>query len=307
MIHLSIAETDVPALLIILLGLVIGALSGFFGVGGGFLLTPLLNALFGIPYTVAVGSSLSQMIGLSSAAALRHARLGNVDYRLGGLMLLGAGAGTEFGTVVLSGLKGLGSVSTANGAVPVIVLAMGAIYAVLLAVIGTSVGAEAIRAARRSEDASAEPSNKLISRLRAIRLRPVIALPASGIESFSVWVLIAVGFVTGFASGLLGVGGGVLLVPALIYAMGCPTLVAIGTGAFQTVFTAAFGTYAHSLRGNVDLLLVLLMLIGSTVGAHIGAGLTSYVDASRVRGGFAVLCFVGLGVVVARLVQTLLA
>jgi len=119
----------------------------------------------------------------------------------------------------------------------------------------------------------------------------------------SAWIVIGVGVLIGFLSGMLGVGGGFILMPLLIYAIGCPTVIAIGTGMFQTIFTAAYGSYTHAMRGHVDLPLVLLMLLGSSVGAHIGAGLTRRFDAARVRGGFAILTGVGVIIVLAKLVS----
>jgi len=305
LIHLPTAGVDIPWLLVVLMSLLIGAIAGFFGVGGGFLSTPLLNALFGVPYGVAVGSSLSQMIGLSVAATLRHSRLGNIDYRLGGGVLIGSAIGAEAGALTLEALKGLGSVRIGAANVPVITLAMSLAYVVLLTLVGMSILREAVRTARERDGDDHEAHNSLIVRLQGIRLAPMLPLPASGIPRVSLWVLMAVGVFVGYLSGLLGVGGGFVLMPVLIYAIGCPTVMAIGTGMFQTLFTAAFSTYTHSLRGNVDLLLVLLMLVGSTVGAHIGAGLTRLFDASRVRGGFAILCFVGVLVVAVKLVSTL--
>lgn len=302
MVHLPVADVEVSGILVVLLGLVIGMLAGFFGVGGGFLLTPMLNALLGIPYSVAVGSSLSQMIGLSSSATIRHGCAGNIDYRLGLIMLGAAAAGAEGGAQALEGLKGLGSVSVLGAEIPAITLVMSLIYAILLTGIGWSVGREAMRSARQGTGAEGEPSTRIMAALRRIRLRPLVSLPTSGIEAISLWILLSVGLVTGFLSGLLGVGGGFILMPVLVYVIGCPTIVAIGTDLFQIIFTAGYGAFTHSMKGNVDLLLVGLMLVGCTIGAHIGASLTGRFDATRVRGGFAALAFVGVVVVIGKLV-----
>ena len=301
MIPLPVAGVEVPAGAVVLLGLFVGALAGFFGVGGGFLLTPMLNALLGIPYGVAVGSSLSQMVGLSASAGMRHARLRNIDYRLGLLLLLGAGLGAEAGAQVLEALKGAGDMVVFGRRFEAIGIVMSLTYAVLLTAIGWSVGREALRCAHRPSDAPPEPSTPLMRALRRVRLRPLVALPASGIDAISVWVLVVVGLVTGFFSGLLGVGGGFILLPVLIYVIGCRTIVAIGTDLFQIIFVAAYGALTHALKGNVDLALVGLMLLGSAVGGHVGAGLTRRFDATRLRGGFALLAFVGVFVVLWRL------
>ncbi len=305
MVHLPIAGVEISWFLVMGLGLVIGALAGFFGVGGGFLLTPMLNALLGVPYSVAVGSTLSQMIGLSSSATMRHARLRHIDYRLGCLILIGSVPGAELGAQVIELLKSTGTVAVCGASLPLITFVMSVLYAVVLTSIGTSIAREAAASARREETDGAEPQTSAMHLLRGIKLRPMVALPASGIEGISLWILIAVGLLVGFLSGLMGVGGGFILMPTLIYAIGCPTLVAIGTGVFQTVFTAVYGAYTHSMKGNVDLLLGLLLLVGSAVGAYIGAGLTQRFDSSRVRGAFAVLTFISVVIVLGKLLITI--
>jgi len=189
---------------------------------------------------------------------------------------------------------------------PTVTLVMSLIYAVLLTWIGWSVGREALAAARRVHDGDSEPQRPIAQMLCRVRLRPMVALPVSGIESISLWILVVVGLVVGFLSGLLGVGGGFILMPVLIYAIGCPTLVAVGTDLFQIVFTAGYGTLTHASKGNVDLSLVILMLLGSTVGAQIGASLTTRFDASRVRGGFATLAFIGVAIVLGKLIKLVL-
>lgn len=303
MVDLPLAGVQVSGPLMVLLGLVIGAISGFFGVGGGFLLTPMLNALFGVPYTVAVGSSLSQMIGLSATASIRHARLGNIDYRLGFLALIGSAVGAELGAEAVEALNHLGTIDLLGSRLPLITLVMSLAYVLLLGTVGLSVGLEVLRCRRSGDCSPHEPRTPIMRLLHSIKLQPLVSLPVSGIGSISVWVIIGVGVVVGFLSGMLGVGGGFILMPMLIYAIGCQTVIAIGTGMFQTIFTAAYGTYAHAMRGHVDLPLVLLMLLGSSVGAHIGAGLTRRFDAARVRGGFAILTGVGVIIVLAKLMS----
>ena len=307
MVHLPVAGVETSGVLVMLLGLGIGTLAGFFGVGGGFLLTPMLHALFHIPYTVAVGSSLSQMVGLSAAGSIRHAAAGNVDYRLGAVILIGSMTGAEAGAQVMEVLKGASALSILGAQMPAITVVMSLIYAILLTSVGWLVGREAVRAARQPKAATLEPSTGLAAALRHVRLGPMISLPTSGIPSVSLWVVVGAGLITGFLSGLLGVGGGFLLMPVLIYAIGCPTIVAIGTDLFQIVFTAGYGTLTHAVKGNVDLVLVLLMLMGSAIGANIGATLTRHFDASRVRGGFAALAFVGVVLVIGKLVMAIAA
>lgn len=306
MTHLPIADVSVPLALIPLLGVAIGAIAGFFGVGGGFLLTPLLNALFGVPYSVAVGSGLSQMAGLSAAASVRHGYLGGIDLRLGLICVVGASAGAEVGAQALEALGRCGEVSLLGASLPVETLVMSVAYVVTLGFMGTRIRAEARRTSA-SRDADGEPHTQLAQRLRSLRLPPMVALPASGIASVSVWGIAAVTFVSGVASGFLGVGGGFLLMPAMIYVLGVPTIVAVGTSLFQMIFVSAYGALSHSLKGNVDPVLALLLLLGSTVGTQIGASLTRRFDPVKVRAAFAYMVFSGVLLVVAKLVQLVLA
>jgi hypothetical protein len=304
LVHLPIAHVDIPTYVIPLIGLLIGAIGGFFGVGGGFLLTPLLHALFGISYPVAVGSGLSQMAGLSASASVRHSYLGGIDYRLGLLCLVGAALGAELGAQALDGLDACGTVRIGAAPVPVEALVMGAAYTIVLTWIAARVLQES-RATRDARDGADEPHTAIADRLRALRLRPCIALPASGIASISVWGIVAVSFVSGLVSGFLGVGGGFIMMPAMIYAIGVPTVVAVGTSLFQMVFVSTYGAFSHALKGNVDPVLALLLLLGSVVGTQVGAGLTRRFDPARVRAAFAYFIFLGVALVVGKLVQTL--
>jgi len=304
--HLPIADVDVPLALIPLLGVAIGAIAGFFGVGGGFLLTPLLNALFGVPYSVAVGSGLSQMAGLSAAASVRHGYLGGIDLRLGLICVVGASAGAEVGAQALEALGRRGDVSLLGATLPVEALVMSAAYAVTLGFMGTRIWGEA-RKTSASRDTDSEPHTQLAQRLRSLRLPPMVALPASGIEFVSVWGIAAVTFISGVASGFLGVGGGFILMPAMIYVIGVPTVVAVGTSLFQMIFVSAYGAFSHSMKGNVDPVLSLLLLVGSVVGTQVGASLTRRFDPVKVRSAFAYMVFAGVLLVLGKLAQRVLS
>ena len=286
------------------LGLVVGFMAGLFGVGGGFLLTPLLNIVFGVPYNIAVGSDLAQMAGMSTAATVRHGRIGNIDYKLGGLMIVGTATGVEVGASILEVLKDAGKVTIRQAEIPMMTLVMSAIYMGLLAWIGTVVLRESRRAlanlkAGKTDDVQ---QNWVVQKLSAVRLWPMISLPRSGITSISLWVILGVGFLTGVLAGLLGVGGGFIRMPALIYIVGCPTAVAVGTDLFEIVFSSSYGAFTHGLKGNVNLVLVLGLLVGSTVGAQIGASLTRKIGGPRLRNVFAYIAYFAVIMVAAKLV-----
>jgi hypothetical protein len=293
-----------------LFGLVIGALGGFFGVGGGFLMVPLLNVVFGIPYNIAVGSDLGQMCGMSTAATVRHMRFGNIDFKLGFLMIVGTASGVELGAQILELLKHVGSVSLLGREIDTMTLVMSLLYAALLIFLGQAMVRESLRTMRRTAGqtklTTEEPASTAVVRLRTIKLWPMVSLPASGIESISLWVILAIGFVTGFLSGMLGVGGGFIRMPALVYILGCPTVVAVGTDLFEIVFSSGYGVMTHAFKGNVHLGLVLAILVGTAVGAQLGASYTRRAGGPWVRFGFGCLAFVGVIMVVVKLYLKLL-
>jgi uncharacterized membrane protein YfcA len=296
---------------LVLFGLVIGALGGFFGVGGGFLMVPMLNVVFGIPYNIAVGSDLGQMCGMSTAATARHMRFGNIDFKLGFMMILGTATGVELGAEVLEALKHAGRLSINGHEISLMSLVMSIVYSALLLFLGTAMVRESRRSIKRTAgkvDLSAEtPASPIALRLRTLKVWPMVSLPASGIESISLWVILAIGFLTGFLSGMLGVGGGFIRMPALVYILGCPTVVAVGTDLFEIMFSSAYGVFTHALKGNVHLVLVLALLVGTAIGAQVGASYTRKAGGPWVRFGFGCLAFVGVFMVALKLYLQLFA
>ncbi|MEP0772802.1 MAG: sulfite exporter TauE/SafE family protein [Acidobacteriota bacterium] len=291
---------------LVLFGLVVGGLGGFFGVGGGFLMVPMLNVVFGIPYNIAVGSDLGQMCGMSTAATVRHMRFGNIDFKLGALMIAGTALGVEAGATILEILKHSGEVVINGRPVSLMTLVMSLVYAALLIFLGTAMIRESRstlkRVAGKGDLAVAEaPASPVVLRLRTLKLWPMVTLPASGIASISLWVILIIGFLTGFLSGMLGVGGGFIRMPALVYILGCPTVVAVGTDLFEIMFSSGYGVFTHALKGNVHLVLVLALLVGTTVGAQIGASYTRKAGGPWVRFGFGCLAFLGVIMVAVKL------
>jgi uncharacterized membrane protein YfcA len=187
-------------------------------------------------------------------------------------------------------------------------LVMSGIYMALLLWIGTVVLRESRQAlaAVRAGGADVIQKSWVVERLSAIQLRPMISLPRSGIASISLWVILGVGLATGVLAGLLGVGGGFIRMPALIYVIGCPTVIAVGTDLFEIMFSSAYGAFTHGVKGNVNLVVVLGLLVGSTVGSQIGASLTRRLGGPRLRNVFAYVAYAAVILVALKLVSKIL-
>jgi hypothetical protein len=287
--YFPLSNVTIHPLLLSGVGFLVGLLGGFFGVGGGFLAGPMM-LLTGVPPNFVVGTDLAHMTGKSIVAARRHSTLGHVDYKLGGLMILGTTLGIEAGAQTIEYLEGL--------APGVLRSVLTWVYLALLLIISITVFIEGFRATRleirESMGAKETLSIQAFSRrIQSIHLPPMVDLPASGIAAISLWAILGVGFVTGFLAGLLGVGGGFIRMPALIYLLGIPTHVAVGTDLFEIMFSAGYGTLTHALKGNVDIMMALIMHTGAAVGAQLGAMGTRYVSGPRLRIAFAFLPLLG--------------
>jgi len=278
------------------LGFIIGVLSGLFGVGGGFLLTPMLNVAFNIPYNIAVGSSLCQMIGTSAAGSLKHRSYGHIDYRLAGLTLMGSVGGAELGARILMQFKKLGNITLHHHTVSKMYLWVSAIYIVLLLSVGIPMFLESRRAKERPPRGGVVET-RFSQRIQQVRIPPKVSLPTSRISSISIWSIIGLGFGVGMLSGLLGVGGGFIMSPSMIYLIGIPTNVAIGTGLFQIIFTSGYGTLTHFFKGNVNFTLVACILSGSLIGSQLGAMLNKRLRGAYVRYYFSWIVFISIGII----------
>lgn len=293
--YFPISGVTISPIYLIAVGFLVGILGGFFGVGGGFIAGPAL-IWTGMPLNIVVGTDLAHMTGKSIVAARRHRTLGNVDIRLGLVMVAGTVTGIEVGAQFIEALEAIGQVD----------LVVSLSYVVILLAIGAFTAWESIKAMRimgkdqdGSEDVLAFPG--LARRLQALHLPPMIAFPMSGIASISLWVVLGVGFITGIMAGFLGVGGGFIRMPMLVYLIGVPTHVAVGTDLFEIVISAGYGTLTHALKGNVDIMVALVMQTGAAVGAQIGAVSTSYVAGPRIRLAFSTLPLIGALLVLVRL------
>lgn len=290
-----IAGVIINPFLLAITGFLVGILGGFFGVGGGFLAGPLMFWA-GVPINFVVGTDLAHMTGSSIVSARTHRALGHVDLRLAGLMILGTIPGVEIGAQIIEHLKTIGNVE----------LVVGLFYITILTVIGLFTAWESLRAIRAKptdqldvQDAVGVKS--LVHRSPLMRIPPTIRLPVSGLEEVSIWMILLVGIVTGILAGFLGVGGGFLRMPLMIYVLGIPTHVAVGTDLFEIVISAGFGTVTHALKGNVDILIALTMQTGAAIGAHIGASSTRYFSGPMIRLLFSFLPIIAAILVLLRL------
>ena len=261
-LYLPIANLSVNALVIIALGGGVGLLSGMFGVGGGFLTTPLL-IFYGIPPTVAAASAASQVTGASVSGVYAHLRRDGVDLRMGGVLIAGGVVGSLIGAIVFRALQASGQID--------IVIAL--LYVLLLGSIGGLMLREALSsvlAARKGEvvKGSGRRHHRIIA---ALPLRWRFYRSGLYISPIAPFVL---GVITGILTMLLGVGGGFFLVPAMLFVLGMGTQVVVGTSLFQILFVSASATMVHALTTKaVDIVLAVLLLIGSVAGAQIGARL----------------------------------
>jgi len=284
------------AWLLILLGFIVGTLSGFFGVGGAFIMTPALNIL-GFPIVYAIGTDLALMLGSSIVATARHFKFGNVDIRLGLYMLIGTTVGVWLG-------KSLVFVLFASGEAEAVIRM---IYILLLFAVSSFMVHDYISFINRPYFKNHKPeaethSTPLSRRLRKLKIKPMVELPVSGIKQISIWVPIGVGVLTGFLAAFLGVGGGFIRMPTLIYGLGVPTTLAVGTDLFEIIFSSALGTFLYAIEGKVHLVAAVVLFIGASIGVQVGSYATQHVRGMRVRLYFAItLFFAGVSVALKQL------
>ena len=233
-------------------------------------MTPLLNIFLNLPFNVAIGSDICQMVGTSSMNLVRYRILGTVDFRLACWVTLGGVLGMECGVSLLEFLKNSGSLIILGQPLKIMFLTFSLIYAGLLFWLGTILYREST--GNRTMEASGPTvlQTAMNTRLQTLHLPPMISLPRSGVASLSLWLVLGIGFLAGLLVGFLGVGGSFIILPALIYILGCPMGMARSTELLGTLFLMIYGTFSHSLRGNIDLLLAVVLFLSSTLGVQIG-------------------------------------
>lgn len=272
------------------LGAIVGYVSGLFGVGGGFMLTPLLHAIFGVPITIAVGSGLAQMIGIAVIASYRHTAAGYVDKKLAMLIAPGILIGSVSGQSLLERLKCFGEVTIAGHQMAFIDLSINSIFVVLLLWI----------AYRLWRDPKLPAEDNTAGKLCWIRGPWQVATPNSGIAHCSYLALLACGVLLGIMAGLLGIGGGVMVIPLLMYGFGVPLRMAIGTSSLLILISAVSGTIMHAFAGNIDLRLVIVLLVGSIVGVQVGVFHSHRLHITHLRRAFVFIVLIIAGIVIFR-------
>lgn len=272
LIYLPIAEVSVNAFLLLGLGGMVGVLSGMFGVGGGFLMTPLLFFI-GIPPAVAVATEANQIVASSFSGVLAHLRRKTVDLKMGTVLLIGGLIGAALGVLVFNYLKALGQVD----------LLVRLCYVVFLGVIGGLMFIESLNAIRRSRKTGGAPVRKRKQRGWIHALPFKMRFRTSGLY-ISVIPPVIVGILVGILAAIMGVGGGFIMVPAMIYLLGMPTKVVVGTSLFQIIFVTAFTTMLHATTNyTVDVVLAVLLLVGGVIGAQVGTRIGVKMKAEQLR------------------------
>lgn len=273
---------------LIILGVGVGIIGGFFGMGGAWMVTPGLNIL-GFPMAFAIGTDIAHMAGKSLISTLRHGKFGNVDYKLGLIMLVGTVVGFEAGAQMVMWLERIGSVEKV----------VRWIYVGLLTFIAWMVFHDVAVRKRKEREAAARGETldkgatgvNWAQSLHAIKIPPMIRFNEAGIYC-SMWLPVFVSFLTGWLAGILGIGGGLIRMPALIYMVGCPTHVAVGTDLFEVMISGLYGAGTYTYKGRTELVAAMIMLVGAAVGAQMGAVATKYIKGYGIRIAFG-LCVIG--------------
>ena len=277
-IYLPIAEMNVNILLIIFIGMVVGGLSGLFGVGGGFLMTPLLIFL-GIPPVVAVGTEAPHVLASSVSGVIAHWRRKNVDFKMGLFLLIGGVLGSTVGVNLFKILSSFGQID--------IVIQM--LFIIFLGVIGFSMAFESAKTTISKYRTTSSIRKKLHQHSWIHGLPFKIRFHRSKLYISAIPPII-IGFFVGILSAMMGVGGGFIMIPAMVYILGMSTNVVVGTSLFQIIFVTANSTFFQSyLNQTVDIVLAALMIFGGVIGAQIGARLGSKLKAEYLRGILAIL------------------
>jgi uncharacterized membrane protein YfcA len=272
-IYLPIAGNAVNIFVIFGLGGIVGLLSGIFGVGGGFLMTPLL-IMMGIPPTVAAASDSNQIVGASTSATLAHFRLGNVDFKMGTILLIGGVIGGTGGVQIIQILRKLGNAD----------FLINITYVLMLGIIGSYMFVESLQSMKKSKQIEQSRPKKESGYARFIGSLPwQTEFKRSGIR-LSILMPLVLGVIVGILAAIMGVGGGFIMVPVMVYMLRMPMHVVVGTSLFQILFTCVNVTIMQAWKNHtVDFILALLLLLGSAIGAQLGAKLSKKLKGDQLK------------------------
>ena len=279
MFDFMIAGVQAPIFLLVFVGFTVGIVGGFIGVGGGYMVTPAL-IVFGFPGYMASGIDMTHIAGKGLVSTLRHRQLGNIDWTLALTMVAGTMLGVELGVRTLVYFKNLGIAGIVLLATSVVVMFSLFLYTQM----------ETRRSHRQLKVLRSEGremgrelhTSSLPKFFQSINLAPIVRCRTARVI-VSMWVIVLVGVVTGFLAGFLGVGGGFIRVPALVYLVGASTHIAVGTDLVEIVFSGGYGALRHSIEGHVDMMAVVFMISGALFGAQIGSIATAYVRGPAIR------------------------
>ena len=290
-IYLPVAGIEFNVLLLILIGFCVGIIGGFFGVGGGWIITPALN-IFGFHMAFAIGTGLSDIFGQSLGIIGKHHKMGNIDWKLGSISIVTSLIGFELGSRVVLSMEKAGDVGIIIRWCYIVFLAglgifMSYDYFVLHKRLLKRIEKEKLSNVSGMENIHIKSG--IVEKLHNLNLPPMISFPKSHIERVSLWVVTFIFFFTGFLSGILGIGGGFIILPTLVYLIGLPTVLAVGTSLITVLATSAFGCFTYALDGRVEVLAAILMLIGASMGAQIGATAIKFIKGYGIRLLFAIM------------------
>ena len=299
--YFPISGVHLDLIYLVVIGFIIGVLGGFFGVGGSFLTAPALFAV-GLPMNYVVGTDLAHIVGKSVVAARTHRVLGNIDLKLAAIMVIGTIVGSEAGVQAIEVLKKGAHVELVVGTVSIVVFTGISLFCAWESWMVLRLNRCSDTTGNRKQDVTA--IDGFARALQRIKLPPVVSLPHSGIESISFWAIIFVSFIGGIFSGFLGGGAGYIRMPSMVYLLGIPTHIAVGTDLFEIIISASYGTVRHAMNGNVDIVIAMVMQTGAALGARIGANMTQYFTGPRIRLAFAPLPLLGAIVIAQRLLTS---
>jgi len=292
-----ISGAHISPIYLVIVGFVIGILGGFFGVGGSFIAGPALRAV-GLDWNFAVGTDLAHIVGKSVVAVRQHRAFGNVDLKLGLIMAVGTIGGAEIGAQLIQMLKRAGNVNLVVSIVSIAVyvsISTFMIWESRKTLAQARLPSGTVKGVKAKHDPSS--FGHVTRSIQRLNFPPMITLPASGV-TISLWVILLVAFIGGLFSGFLGGGAGYIRMPSMVYVLGIPTHLAVGTDLFEIIISASYGTFTHAIKGNVDILIALVMHTGAAIGAQIGAISTQYFAGPKIRLAFVPLPLIGAAIVI---------